>query len=560
MTHIHGPEIEMTVELQDGAVKVCLRDARPDVLQHLEQLSPAQREELGRQSWRLGFSATSSAFARAQETKLADVGKRLMEDLETQLAAQAATHERAMQQVLARYFDPTDGQVSERLRSFLDDSGVLASLLDRYVGVENSVLADALARQVGEASPLFRKLSPTEGEGVIQLLREQVEEALRQNRTEVVRALDPLEKDGAVGRFLQKLHEKLNSADEDRNEQLLTALAALDQNDESSLISTLLRETRSAHDSLRRAVNPELPDSPLGVVRRTLQELLESRLETQEEQLTELRTEQRKFQSDLREAVARIETRRQEQAKSAHGGADFEEQVLAFVAAEVQSSAWTVEATGSTTGLRPHCKVGDAVIRFTEETAFEGSSLVIEAKRSKAYGIGKALAELDVAMANRGAETGLFVMASSTAPTGFPSFARYGSRLVVTWNPEDRVSDGMLKGAIAAGLALARRKQSSVDKGDINALADIEQRLMKELERLAKIDKLAGRIRKNALGIGDEVRKACNGLEAVVDRAKATLAALDVELRDESAESERPIEVEALGSDQDTSSVPDAAE
>jgi hypothetical protein len=195
------------------------------------------------------------------------------------------------------------------------------------------------------------------------------------------------------------------------------------------------------------------------------------------------------------------------------------------------------------TGVRPNCKVGDVVVRFTEESAFKGSGLVIEAKRDKSYSVGHALDELTTAMANRGAETGLFVLASSAAPPGFPRFARYGSRLVVLWDSDDPVSDGLFEGAIVAGLALAQRKKTAADPGDIQALADVEQRLVKELERLDKVEKSATSIRNHADKISEEVRKAGNALERVITKAKATLTALNVELRDEEVEAASPIEV-----------------
>jgi hypothetical protein len=52
--------------------------------------------------------------------------------------------------VLARFFDPADGQVTQRFSAFVDDHGVLAHLLKKDLGPQNSVLAEALARQVGE--------------------------------------------------------------------------------------------------------------------------------------------------------------------------------------------------------------------------------------------------------------------------------------------------------------------------------------------------------------------------------------------------------------------------
>jgi hypothetical protein len=69
--------------------------------------------------------------------------------------------------------------------------------------------------------------------------------------------------------------------------------------------------------------------------------------------------------------------------------------------------------------------VGDVVVHFTEESAFSGCKLVIEAKHDRSYTVAKSLEELETARKNRGASVGLFVMSSSHAPMGYPSFARY---------------------------------------------------------------------------------------------------------------------------------------
>jgi hypothetical protein len=145
--------------------------------------------------------------------------------------------------VLAKYFDPTDGQVSQRLEAFVADQGALAQLLGRHLGPQNSMLAETLARQVGERSELFRKLSPTESDGLVKVLEGQLREVMSQGHGELVKALDPLAEDGAVARFLRSLREELKSADEDRAGQLAKAMAALDANDENSLLSRLVRET-----------------------------------------------------------------------------------------------------------------------------------------------------------------------------------------------------------------------------------------------------------------------------------------------------------------------------
>jgi hypothetical protein len=545
MTQTASPIVHAQVQLNADDLLVTVRDARPEVFERFSELSDAQRLEMARTGWSIGVRALMQAHAQAQEAKLGDIGRTLLEDLDRQLNAQLERQQKALTNGLARFFDPSDGQVSQRLDEFVKDEGSLARLLQRYVGSDHSMLAKTLAQAVGEQSALFKYLSPTESEGLVQILEARVQHALRESHQAMSKAMDPLDKDGAVGRFLLSLREELETADEDRQKQLTKALAALDQNDDGSLLSRLLRETRAAHDHMRRAVDPRLPDSPLAQVQRTLAEMLEQRLGRQEERLAELQKTQREFQRDVRDAVQRIETRRSERAASAPGGADFEDAVVEFVTAAVPAGPCVVEATGSQVGLKPHCRKGDVLVRFSEETAFAGSAMVIEAKRDASYNASRALEELEEAMANRGAITGIFVMAKTHAPPAFPPFARYGTKLLITWDPSDPVSGGMLHGAIVAGLALAQRKQSQVDPGDLKALQDVEQRLIREVERLAKMEKSAGRIRGEADTISEEVRKGSKELTRVVEKAKATLRALNIEVREEAEEAASPIVLNA---------------
>jgi hypothetical protein len=541
-------ELVARVEASDTTLKACLEDSRSDVLARFTGLNPAQQEQLARESWRIGLSAVLTAHASAQEAKLADVGRTLVEDVTAQLEQHLERQQSGMKAVMDRFFDPKDGQVTERLQAFVADKGVLANKLNEFFSGDGSVLAQTLARQVGENSPLLKRLSPTESEGVVQLLERQVKAALAANRDDVTKALDPAAEGTPVARFLSKLQKELKEAGGAQSEQLAKALAALDQNDERSLVSRLVRESRASQESLRKALNPQAPDSPLGIVRKTLEELLEQRLGRHDQRLEALQKAQAEFQLELCTAVARLETRKNERAGNPQGGDDFEGRVLEFLTHASPTGACVVEATGSTAGAIKGCKVGDAVVRFTEESAFFGSAMVVEAKRNRTYQVGDALSELETAMRNRGATTGLFVLAKASASPTFPRFARYGSKLLVVWDADDEVSSGLLHGAIIAGLALAQRKNAVRDGGDINALADIENRLLKEVERLEKMDCEAEKIGKSAGKIRDEVRKATIELRRVVDKGKATLRALQVEVHEEQVEVENPITADAYRS------------
>ena len=104
----------------------------------------------------------------------------------------------------------------------------------------------------------------------------------------------------------------------------------------------------------------------------------------------------------------------------------------------------TLESTANTVGKLDRCKKGDAVARFHAESAFAGAGVVFEAKHDASFTAQRALIELDEARKNRDASVGVFVMAKSHAPDGFPSFARYGTNVLVTWDEDDSATDPYL--------------------------------------------------------------------------------------------------------------------
>jgi hypothetical protein len=443
--------------------------------------------------------------------------------------------------VLGKFFDPTDGQVTQRLAAFVDDQGILARLLDKYLAPQNSVLAQTLAREVGEASPLFRKLSPTDSEGLVKVLEAQLRNVMNDGHAELIRALDPLAEDGAVARFLRSLRDELKGADEDRAKQLASALNALDANDQNSLINRLVLETNTARQAVLHAVNPDAPDSAMAIMKQTLTTLLKEHSRSQAETLKLQQERQERFENDVRDALVRLESRRALDRTHPRAGFDFEDAVLEFVADAVRGAPCIVESTSNTAGLRTRCKKGDLIVRFTEESAFEGAGVVFEAKRDASYTAQKALEELDTARSNRNACAGVFVIARSHAPDGFPTFARYGNNVLVVWDEMNAVADPYLHAAILLGLGLATRSRTVGDQGDLDAMRDIEGRIGDELRRLEKMEKHNEGIRKNSDGIADEIRKAQRQLDLLLRKARSTLTALNVELHDEALERSSPI-------------------
>jgi hypothetical protein len=424
---------------------------------------------------------------------------------------------------------------------FVDDQGVLARLLEKYLAPRNSVLAQTLSQQVGESSPLFKKLSSTDSEGLIKVLEVQLRGVLNDGQAGLVRALDPLADDSAIARFLKSLHDELKGADEDQAKQLASALNALDANDPHSLINRLVCETNTARHAVLHAVNPDAPDSAMAIVKQTLMTVLKEHSRSQTDLLKQQQERLERFETDIRDAIARIESKRAYDQKSPPAGLDFEDAVVEFVTGAIRGGPYIVEATGNTAGLRARCKKGDLVVRFTQESAFAGVGVVFEAKHDASYTAQKALEELDTARANRNAGAGVFVIARSHAPDAFPSFVRYGNNVLVVWDETNASSNPYLHAAILLGLCLASRTRTVGSEGDLSALRDIEGRIEDELGRLEKMKKLNDGIRQNSDGIAEEIRKARDKLDLLLRNAKSTLTALNIELHDEAVERSNPI-------------------
>jgi len=533
--------LDVCVLASADVVATEVRDRRPDSISLFANLTEPQREQFAHDAWSIGLRALHNAHAAAQEVRLQDIGTSLVADIDRQLRAHVESQQQTMANVMARFFDPKDGQVTQRLTAFVDDQGVLARLLDKYLSPQNSVLTQALARQVGENSPLFKKLSPTDSEGLTKILEAQLRSVMNEGHAELVKALDPLAEDGAVARFLRSLREELKGADEDREKQLSSALAALDANDENSLLSRLVRETHQARQDVLTAVNPDSPQSPMAALKTSLTTLLKEQAKSQIELATQDQARQAGFEKEIREALARIETKRSQDLKSTRGGFDFEDAVVAFLGAATQGAPCLLDVVGTTAGAMGRCKKGDAVLRFTGESAFAGAGIVFEAKRDAAYSTQNALDELDAARKNRNAAAGVFVMARSHASDTFPRFVRYGNNVLVTWDDQDPASDPYLHAAILLGMALVTRAKATGDAGDIAALHDIENRIDGELSRFAKMEKHSESIRRNADEISEEIRKAQKALGLLLRKAKSTLLALNIELDDEAAERKSPI-------------------
>lgn len=529
------------VEVGDLGVHVCIDDTRPDALSLFTNLPPVQQTRLVEDIWTIGVRVLGNAYSEAREAKLADIGRSLLDDVERHVRTQFQAQEQTLSAALARFFDPRDGEVAQRLTDFVADEGVLARFLREHLGADHSTLATTLAQSVGRDSELFKMLDPRTHEGLVHTLEARLCAVMEHSQQQLSHALDPMSEHGPVAKLLRSLQAELRSADEDRTAQLNKAVAALDANDESSALSRLIKETRAAKELLLESLNPQDPRSPLAAIRQTVAQMLDKHEHTQRAFFEDHQKRYRELASLVQEAVVR----KQADATSPRGGTTFEAAVVEFAERVTRGGQYIVEATGNTSGRRGRSKVGDAVISFAEESAFAGCRVVIEAKRDGSYTLARALEEAQAARDNREADVAVFVFAATHAPSGIEDFSRYGNTIVVAWDPEDSSTDPVLRGAIVTALAMSRRKKMG-DEGDRKALADVEKHMHEELSRLIRMRASVERITKSSDDLREELRKAQGKFEKLLDKAKSTLRALDVELVDEDAEVGTPISVPPL--------------
>jgi hypothetical protein len=529
------------VTVSTVAVEACVEDSRPGTVETFRALSEPQRLQLAHDAWHVGLRALMNAYRQAEEVRLQDIGKTLVSAIDAQLTHHAQAQEKELARALSRYFDPESGELGTRLKHFIGDEGALTHLLQKHLGPRNSVLVETLTQQLGEQSPLFRLLNPADSQSLIALFGERLRQILQQEHGAFEKALDPLQENGAVGRFIARLRDELKRAEDDQAKQLKVALAALDTTQENSLLNQLRKETQLARAELLKAINPAAEGSPLAIIQTSLTQLLSAHAKSQTELLDQARKQEAEFQRDVRDSIQRLEARRGEEQRNSRGGQIFEDAVAEFSQRQLGNHGYLVEPTGCVVGLRPNSKVGDVVIQFPSDHAFAGSRVVIEAKRDQSYNVSRALEEVAIARENRGAQVGVFVMARSHAGPGFRTFGRYGHDVIVVWDDADPATDPYLEAALILAMALATRSKTAATEGDLQALQEVEQRLVVELNRLDTIRKSAESIRKHAEKIEEQVGTGQKKLKKILDDAKQTLKALNVELRDEAAEHGSPI-------------------
>ena len=418
---------------------------------------------------------------------------------------------------LREYFDPDSGRFNERVKRLVSRDGELEQVLRRQIGTQDSELAKTLLHHFGEKSPLMKRLSPTESDGLVGALRGVVEEQLRSQREKVLSEFSLDNAQGALSRLVSELTKNHGQLHKDLQAKIDDVVKEFSLDQENSALSRLVRNVDSAQKMIRSEFsldNPASAFSRLNTILRDTQGAIHGHLTLDDENaplarlkrellvlLKDHSKENNEFREEVKATLAQLVSKREAEAAGTRHGIDFEEAVAHFVTSTCQGAGDIVSSTGSRVGKIKNCKVGDVVIELNPESQAAGAKIVIEAKQDANYNLARALEEMQRARKNRDAQIGIFVFSKKVAPEGLEPFARYGHDIAVIWDAEEPSSDVFLKAAIAASRALCVRSGSSQDEEiDFDAI----QRAILEIEKRA--------------GVLDEVKKHAETIKSSNDK------------------------------------------
>lgn len=446
---------------------------------------------------KVGVLSLKAARGTLDSDTLRREGNRIMEELSTRLNGWRNKFEEHVSGSLAHYFDPQQGTFMERVHRLTREDGDLATVVRQQVQQAQSNLSKVFEQFIGENSQLFRMLDPTGDNQLVATLQETLDGVVQAQNKVILGQFSLDNKDGALVRFLNELTSKYGDLNTALSRDMQAVVAEFSLDNEGSALSRLVSRVETAQRSLTAELSLDNEDSAL--------QRLQRMMDTHHEKLFK---QQMELASRLDAAIESMNARRSEAAKSTRHGLEFESTLGEHLRELVQAAGDILEDTGSTTGLKPNCKVGDFVLTIGPEKLAVGARIVIEAKESSSCDLTQTLEEADTARVNRQADVCVFVHSTKTAPPGIPTFQRYGRDIVVRWDADDDALDVWLQAALMVATALSV-KTASHDERDAASLE--------------KIDKAIERIRKYLEGF-DEINTSANtakgAAEKILNRAR----------------------------------------
>lgn len=489
---------------------------------------------------RIGLISLRHARGQIDADAVKRESDRLLSELKQSLESYRGQLNDNLSNCLREYFDPSGGKFQERVERLIRKDGDLEQVLRRQIGRDDSELAKTLTAHIGNNSPLMRILDPKEATGVVQKLRESVDESLQAEREQILQQFSLDDKQSALSRLVVELGSKNENLQQALSEKVGEVVAEFSLDNEDSALSRLVRKVETAQQTISSEFSLDNEQSALSRMSAVISKATAAiddnlTLDKEKSALFRLKRElldvldrhegqANSFQAEVKASLAEIRGKREESARSTTHGKDFESSVWEFVSREAQRSGDMPSKTGATTGAIKNCKVGDCTITLGQDTVAPGEKIVLEAKEEAKFDFSKAQSEIETARKNREAAVGVFVLSSKAAPEGQEILLRQGSDVFVVWDADDLSSDINLKAAImlAKALCVRQAKVRSEDTAGFEHLDAAILELQREAKRLAEIKTWTETIKNNSVKVLSQVALMTEGLEKQIDDIRVT--------------------------------------
>lgn len=531
---------------QMNRVELVLTVTDPEVIAELEKYPVGeQRSAFASSALRLGVLALRQANGLVDADVVRREGERLLTSVKELLTNHATKTVKDVSNSLRKYFDPNDGELPQRLHRLVSKDGELAQLLARHIGEDASTLSMTLEKHIGQDSALLKSLSPDQSKGVIALLKQLVETALEEHAKSILGQFSLDEKESALSRLVGELTDKNGKLREELSSDVAavrkefsldnedgalfrlvsrvekankTIMDEFSQDNEGSAITKMTSLLESTNEAIRASLTLDDEKSPLSRLRKELRTTIDA--------MSEANT---KFQSEVRESLTELKTKRQEAERSTTHGLDFEDALGEFLRGEAQRLNDIYIDTTDCAGAISRCKVGDHVIQLGPESAANGSQIVFEAKGNKSYDIAKALEELQTARQNRKAQVGVIVFTREAAPDGLEVINRWGDDIIVVWDPLDTQYNVFLRAAtsLARALAVANRRTTDSTAADYEKMKSAIETIVRDAEMLDDIQRFATTVKNNGEKIITKSERLRRKLDDQIEHLQKHLAAVN---------------------------------
>jgi hypothetical protein len=451
-------------------------------------------------------------------------GDHLIASISERLTGYRTLLEENLANSLSHYFDPANGLFSNRVENLVKDDGELVRVINGQISTVQQGLAATMERFVGENSAFLSLLDPSESNRLLAAMRQTVSGVMDAEKAVILGQFSLDNPDSALARLVRELttsHGNLTTA---LGSQLNDVMKEFSLDKSDSALSRLVGRVEAAQNSISREFSLDNEGSAL----RRLRDEVHIQLNT-------LAQAQSSFHSEVVGLLSAMNARKEAEAKSTTHGAVFEEAVGSMLRMLGVPAGDIVEDCGTTTGLIRNSKVGDHVVTLPPESAAAGARIVVEAKESSSYNLRSTLEEADEARRNRGAGICLFVHSSRTAPAGLEPMAKYGSDVVVVWNPEDPNTDVVFKAGYLTAKALSIRaaQRSGEEAASFQKIDKAIEAVRKQLEGFDSLKTAGETIQNSAVKVIDRVRIMRTDLERQMeilsDQIGSLKDAVDVE-------------------------------